>query len=392
MRRSPSPRPRGPLPLGLALHRPGAARGRSPRAAPTSCPIFLSDIPGLFTSRQRPARRRAPPALAAGPPRPLHARHLGRRGAAAADSATLVVAEINEQMPRTHGNTVVPLDRVDAFVASPTARCPRPSARRRPTSRRASASSSPAWSRTARRCRWASAASPTPCSRRLGDKHDLGVHTEMFSDGVIDLVEAGVVTNRLKEVHPGRIVTSFVNGTARLYDFVDDNPMVEFHPCDRTNDTAHHPQEPEGGRHQLGHRDRPHRPGVRRLDRPPHLLGHRRADGLHPRRGALARAASRSSRCRRRPRGGQVSRIVAGAQARRRRRDDARPRPLGRHRARRGRTCTARRCASAARRSSPSPTRTSAPSCAATWPTPSLRADRLTARGDSARRPSGPRV
>ena len=60
----------------------------------------------------------------------------------------------------------------------------------------------------------------------------------MFSDGLIDLVEQGVITNRLKVVHPGRVVTSFVNGTRRLYDFVDDNPLVEFHPCDRTNDIA----------------------------------------------------------------------------------------------------------------------------------------------------------
>ncbi|MNX73857.1 Succinyl-CoA:coenzyme A transferase [compost metagenome] len=72
----------------------------------------------------------------------------------------------------------------------------------------------------------------------LKGKHELGIHTEMFSDGVVDLVEAGVITNRLKAVHPGRIVTSFVNGTQRLFDFVDDNPSVEFHPCDYTNDTA----------------------------------------------------------------------------------------------------------------------------------------------------------
>jgi acyl-CoA hydrolase len=60
----------------------------------------------------------------------------------------------------------------------------------------------------------------------------------MFSDGIIDLVEQGIVTNRLKTIHPGRIVTSFVAGTRRLYEFVDDNPLVEFHPCDRTNDVA----------------------------------------------------------------------------------------------------------------------------------------------------------
>ena len=55
---------------------------------------------------------------------------------------------------------------------------------------------------------------------------------------VVDLVEAGVITNRRKHLHPGRIITSFVIGTKRLYDFVDDNPFVEFHPCDHTNDTA----------------------------------------------------------------------------------------------------------------------------------------------------------
>jgi len=79
---------------------------------------------------------------------------------------------------------------------------------------------------------------PDAVLRRLKDKRDLGIHSEMFSDGVVDLVEAGAVTNRRKHVHPGRIVTSFVVGTERLYNFVDDNPFVEFHPCDRTNDTA----------------------------------------------------------------------------------------------------------------------------------------------------------
>lgn len=54
---------------------------------------------------------------------------------------------------------------------------------------------------------------------------------------MVPLMENGVVTNRCKAVHPGRTITSFVNGTRRLYDFVDDNPLVEFHPCDRTNDT-----------------------------------------------------------------------------------------------------------------------------------------------------------
>jgi acyl-CoA hydrolase len=79
---------------------------------------------------------------------------------------------------------------------------------------------------------------PDAVLRRLFDKHDLGIHTEMFSDGVVDLAEAGVITNRRKHLHPGRMITSFVLGSQRVYDFVDDNPFVEFHPCDHTNDTA----------------------------------------------------------------------------------------------------------------------------------------------------------
>jgi acyl-CoA hydrolase len=60
----------------------------------------------------------------------------------------------------------------------------------------------------------------------------------MFSDNLIPLIEGGVVTNRRKKLHPGRTVTSFVTGTRRVFDFVNDNQLVEFHPCDRTNDTS----------------------------------------------------------------------------------------------------------------------------------------------------------
>ncbi len=79
---------------------------------------------------------------------------------------------------------------------------------------------------------------PDAVLARLHGKHDLGIHTEMFSDRVVDLVESGAVTNRLKNVGVGRIVTSFINGTRRLFDFVHDNPLVAFYPCDWTNDTS----------------------------------------------------------------------------------------------------------------------------------------------------------
>jgi len=65
---------------------------------------------------------------------------------------------------------------------------------------------------------------------------DLGIHTEMFSDGLIRLVEKGVVTNAKKTLHPGKIIASFVMGSRRLYDFIDNNPLVEFRPTEYTND------------------------------------------------------------------------------------------------------------------------------------------------------------
>ena len=70
----------------------------------------------------------------------------------------------------------------------------------------------------------------------LEDKQHLGVHTEMFSDGLVDLFEAGVVTNEKKTLHRGKIVTSFVIGTRRAFDFVDNNPFMEFHPNEYVND------------------------------------------------------------------------------------------------------------------------------------------------------------
>lgn len=70
----------------------------------------------------------------------------------------------------------------------------------------------------------------------LTDKKDLGIHSEMFSDGVVDLVEAGVITNAKKNFHPGKMVATFLMGSRKLYDFVDDNPTVYMAPSNYTND------------------------------------------------------------------------------------------------------------------------------------------------------------
>jgi acyl-CoA hydrolase len=200
-------------------------------------PIFLSDIPALFTSRAVPLDAAL---LQLSPPDRHGYCTLGTSvdaALAAAQCATHVVAEINERMPRTHGNTLVPFDRLTAFIHSD-----RPLHVHAPTP--PTAVEDAIGEQAARlvpdgaTLQMGIGAIPDAVLRRLFTKHDLGIHTETFSDGVIDLAEAGVITNRRKQLHPGRIVTSFVLGTERLYDFVNDNAFVEFHPCDHTNDTA----------------------------------------------------------------------------------------------------------------------------------------------------------
>jgi acyl-CoA hydrolase len=201
-------------------------------------PVFLSDVPRLFASRQLPLDVAV---LQLSPPDRHGLCSLGTScdaARAAADSAPILLAEINERMPRTHGHTAVPLSQVTAFTHSDR---PLPE-------HREDLPEAPEVSRIADlvaqrvedgAClQMGIGAIPGAVLARLKGKRDLGIHTEMFSDGVVDLFEAGAISNRLKAVHPGRIVTSFVNGSRKVFDFVADNPVVEFHPCDRTNDTS----------------------------------------------------------------------------------------------------------------------------------------------------------
>ena len=200
-------------------------------------PVFLSDIPALFTNKVI----RLDAALVQLSPADKHGLcTLGvsvDSARAAVDTAPIVLAEVNARMPRTHGHSVVPLSRVRAWTESD-----------RPLHEHEVEPESPAISRIGElvadlvedgAClQMGIGGIPDAVLSRLKGKRDLGVHTEMFSDRLVDLFEAGAITNRRKSVHPGRIVTSFVVGSKRVFDFVDDNPLVEFHPCDRTNDTS----------------------------------------------------------------------------------------------------------------------------------------------------------
>lgn len=200
-------------------------------------PIFLSDIPCLFSSGQVKLDMAL---LQLSPPDGHGLCTLGTSvdaALSASANAEVVVAEVNDQMPRTHGNTVVPLAHVAAYTC--TNRPLHQHAATQETEVEAKIGALVAELIPDRAClQLGIGGIPDAVLSRLTHKQDLGVHTEMFSDRIVDLYAAGVITNKYKAVHPGRIVTSFVNGTRRLFDFVNDNPLVEFHPCDRTNDTS----------------------------------------------------------------------------------------------------------------------------------------------------------
>jgi 4-hydroxybutyrate CoA-transferase len=200
-------------------------------------PIFLSDIPSLFETRKIPLDVAL---LQLSPPDKHGYCTLGTSvdaALAASHAATFIVAEINERMPRTHGNVLVPLSRVHAFTV--TSRPLHLCRQRPPTAVEEAIGGHVAdLIEDGATLQMGIGAIPDAALRRLKGRADLGIHTEMFSDGIVDLVESGAITNRLKSVHRGRTVTSFVYGGQRVYDFVDDNPFVEFHPCDRTNDSS----------------------------------------------------------------------------------------------------------------------------------------------------------
>jgi acyl-CoA hydrolase len=200
-------------------------------------PIFLSDIPSLFTS----GRIRLDAAILQLSPADHHGLHtLGTScdaARAAADTAPLLIAEVNAQLPATCGHTAVEARAVDAWIETDRPLPSAPPSTIGPVEASIGALIADLVDDGAT-LQMGIGAIPDAALARLGNKHDLGVHTEMFSDGLIPLLESGVVTDRHKLVHPGRTVTSFATGSRRLYDFVHRNARVEFHPCDRTNDTA----------------------------------------------------------------------------------------------------------------------------------------------------------
>ena len=188
-------------------------------------PCFLSEIPQLLRSGRRPIDVAF---IHVSPPDRHGFCSLGTSvdvTVAAIDAADRVIAQINTQMPRIHGDGIIHVDHIHHAVKI-DAEIPHP---KRPTlgeAERAIGRHVAELIEDGSTLQVGIGAVPDAVLGALGSHRDLGVHTEMWSDGMLDLIEAGVVTNEKKKIHPGKSVSTFVMGSQRLYDFVDDNPAV----------------------------------------------------------------------------------------------------------------------------------------------------------------------
>lgn len=200
-------------------------------------PIFLSEIPILFRKNILPID--AALVQVSSPDKHGYC-SLGTSvdiAAAAVKSAKTVIAQVNPRMPRTHGDGIVHISAFNAVVRGeqelPEVVCSAPTE---------------IASRIASHCaelvdngatlQVGIGAIPDAVLRSLTDHRQLGVHTEMFSDALIPLIQQGIVTNEHKRKHRGKTVSSFLVGSRKLYDFVDDNPSIALLGIDYVNDTA----------------------------------------------------------------------------------------------------------------------------------------------------------
>jgi len=154
-----------------------------------------------------------------------------------AESAKIIIAEVNEQMPRTLGDSFIHVSRLHHIVAVnyPVAELPMGGEGEDEVSRKIAGFIAELIPDGAT-MQMGIGAIPDAVLNFLGDKKDLGIHSEMFSDGVVALVESGVITNARKSLHPGKIVVGFVLGTQALYSWVHDNPVCDFHRQEYVND------------------------------------------------------------------------------------------------------------------------------------------------------------
>jgi 4-hydroxybutyrate CoA-transferase len=199
-------------------------------------PVFLSDVPRLFESG---ALQLDVVLVNATPPDSHGFCSLGvsvEAMHAAIRAAGTVIVQLNRAMPRTLGESFIHVDDIDLAVEIDVPPYEHAEPPIGDVERRIGAHVADLIPNGAT-IQLGIGAIPAATAHALKNHRDLGVHTEMFTDSVVDLVESGVVNGSRKERNRGKIVTAFVMGTRRLYDFIDDNPMVEMRSVDFTNDT-----------------------------------------------------------------------------------------------------------------------------------------------------------
>ena len=198
-------------------------------------PCFLSEIPGLFRDGSLPLDVAL---IHVAPPDEHGFCSFGIEVGVtktAAQSAKTVIAEVNPNMPRTLGDSFIHISKLSHIVP---VEYPLPELSMGATTElsqkiaRHIAPMIPDGSTL----QTGIGGIPDAVLHELINHKHLGVHTEMFSDGIINLVERGVVDGEMKSLHPGKIIAGFMLGTRRLYDFVHDNPIVEMHPTEYVND------------------------------------------------------------------------------------------------------------------------------------------------------------
>lgn len=200
-------------------------------------PVLLSEFPLLFKNRILPVDVAL---IHVSPPDEHGFCSLGIEVGltkSAAESADIIIAEVNQRMPRTLGDAFIHVSKLDYIVPVdyPLPELPMGHGDSSDTVEQI-ASNIAELIPDGATMQMGIGAIPDAVLNFLFEKKDLGIHTELFSDGIIDLVDAGVLTNARKTLHPGKIIAGFVLGTVKLYNWVDDNPLIELHPTEYVND------------------------------------------------------------------------------------------------------------------------------------------------------------
>lgn len=208
-------------------------------------PIFLSQIPQLFRDKILPIDV----ALVHVCPPDAHGYcSLGTAvdvARSAVDTAKIVIAQVNPRMPRTHGDGFIHISQID-YAVEVQAELPELDYSARVNDAVIQIGKNVAsLVEDGATLQMGIGAIPDQVLTNLTNHKDLGIHTEMFSDGIIPLIEKGVITNRYKVLNVGRSVTGFLSGTRKLYDFVNDNPAIRVMDIGYVNDTSNIRQNPK---------------------------------------------------------------------------------------------------------------------------------------------------